>query len=162
MAVGGRLIYCHVGANYLFPEDWEPYEAAIPESERHDYIAAYGKRLRGELGDKAKLDAAKAWSVWEGRTSKLVQDPPEIINTRFGEDNFALAFARIENHYFTNKGNQRIEFIAILYIMTDNMLMSSLTRRLVDSFLSSGRLPHREEQYRSHPTHTHSSGPGEI
>jgi proline iminopeptidase len=48
--------------------------------------------------------AAIAWSVWEGRASKLVQDPWESINSKFGEDHFALAFARIENHYFTNKG----------------------------------------------------------
>lgn len=48
--------------------------------------------------------AAKAWSLWEGRISKLVQDPPEELNNKFGEDQFALAFARIENHYFLNKG----------------------------------------------------------
>jgi proline iminopeptidase len=47
--------------------------------------------------------AAKAWSIWEGRTSKLVQDPWESIQERFGEDNFSLAFARIENHYFTHQ-----------------------------------------------------------
>jgi proline iminopeptidase len=48
--------------------------------------------------------AAKAWSVWEGRISKLVQDPPEVVDQKHGDDKFALAFARIENHYFTNKG----------------------------------------------------------
>ena len=46
--------------------------------------------------------AALAWSVWEGRVSKLVQDPWEAIQQRFGEEHFALAFARIENHYFTH------------------------------------------------------------
>ena len=46
--------------------------------------------------------AAKAWSVWEGRISKLVQDPAE--NLKHNEDKFALGFARIENHYFSNKG----------------------------------------------------------
>jgi hypothetical protein len=35
----------------IFPEDWVNYENAIPEAERGDYIAAYGRRLRGELGD---------------------------------------------------------------------------------------------------------------
>lgn len=39
------------GANYLFPEDWSAYEEAIPEAERGNYLAAYGKRLRGELGE---------------------------------------------------------------------------------------------------------------
>ena len=50
------------------------------------------------------MKAAKAWSIWEGRTSKLVQDDWEIVKKRFGADDFSLAFARIENHYFTNKG----------------------------------------------------------
>ena len=48
--------------------------------------------------------AAKAWSLWEGRISKLIQDPIEETKNKFENDQFALAFARIENHYFTNKG----------------------------------------------------------
>lgn len=47
--------------------------------------------------------AAKAWSIWEGRTSKLMQDPWDVVKDKFGSDKFSLAFARIENHYFTNK-----------------------------------------------------------
>eukprot|EP01041_Mallomonas_annulata_P005151 gene5151-10293_t len=97
-------LYQGPGANFLFPEDWRPYEAAIPEEERGDYMKAYGRRLRGELGETEMKLAAKAWSIWEGRTSKLVQDPWEAIQDRFGADDFSLAFARIENHYFTNKG----------------------------------------------------------
>lgn len=92
------------GANYIFPEEWDAYEAVIPEDERHNFIEAYGKRLRGELGEEEMCKAAKAWSIWEGRISKLVQDPWEIVKERFGADKFSLAFARIENHYFTNKG----------------------------------------------------------
>lgn len=48
--------------------------------------------------------AAKAWSIWEGQTSKLRQDPLQEVLAKFGSDDFSLAFARIENHYFTNKG----------------------------------------------------------
>ena len=48
--------------------------------------------------------STQAWSIWEGRTSKLVQDPWSVVMSRFGSDDFSLAFARIENHYFTNKG----------------------------------------------------------
>jgi proline iminopeptidase len=48
--------------------------------------------------------AAKTWSIWEGTTSKLVCDPIEDVVSKFGADDFSLAFARIENHYFTNKG----------------------------------------------------------
>jgi proline iminopeptidase len=92
------------GANFIFPEDWAPYRDAIPEAERGDFVAAYGRRLRGELGTEEMHRAAKTWSVWEGRTSKLIQDPPEDTASVFGADHFSLAFARIENHYFTNKG----------------------------------------------------------
>ncbi len=92
------------GASFLFPEDWALYEAAIPENERDDYIKAYGRRLRGELGEEEKLKAAKAWSIWEGRTSKLVQEPWDAVKDKFGDPKFALPFARIENHYFTHKG----------------------------------------------------------
>jgi proline iminopeptidase len=99
-----KFFYQGPGSNFLFPEDWKIYEEAIPPNERHDYIKAYGKRLRGELGEEEKLKAAKAWSIWEGRTSKLVQDKWENVKDRFGDAKFALPFARIENHYFTNKG----------------------------------------------------------
>lgn len=91
------------GANYLFPEDWSLYENAIPENERNDYVLAYNKRLHGELGKDEMIKAARAWSQWEGRTSKLIQDPWTKINDKF-DDSFSYAFARIENHYFINKG----------------------------------------------------------
>lgn len=92
------------GAGYVFPEDWAHYRDCIPETERGDFLAAYGRRLRGELGDAEMYRAARAWSVWEGRVSKLIQDPVESTTEVFGNDKFSLAFARIENHYFTNKG----------------------------------------------------------
>jgi proline iminopeptidase len=91
------------GANYIFPEEWDRYEECIPPEERNNFVAAYGRRLRGELGEEEMMKAAKAWSIWEGRISKLVQDPWEKVKEKFGADKFSLAFARIENHYFTNK-----------------------------------------------------------
>ena len=88
------------GANYLFPDAWEPYWNHIPEAERHDMVTAYYKRLTSD--DKVvQLAAAKAWSIWEGATSKLYPDP-DFINSYAG-DAFATAFARIECHYFINK-----------------------------------------------------------
>eukprot|EP00605_Chrysophyceae_sp_TOSAG23-4_P001432 GSChrysophyteH1.ASY1.ANO1.1560.1 assembled CDS len=99
-----QFFYQGPGSNFIYPEDWQMYESAIPEEERGDYIKAYGRRLRGELGEAEQLKAAKAWSIWEGRTSKLVQDPWDNVKDRFGDSQFALPFARIENHYFTNKG----------------------------------------------------------
>ena len=89
------------GASFIFPDAWEKYLGPIPQSERHDLVSAYYKRLTSE-DHKTRTEAAKAWSVWEGSTSKLQMDPNFI--ERFKGDDFALAFARIECHYFTNKG----------------------------------------------------------
>lgn len=89
------------GASWLFPDAWEPYREAIPEAERGDFLSAYHRRLTGS--DRAvQLACARAWSVWEGSTSRLVVDP-EMIR-RCAQDVFALAFARIECHYFVNRG----------------------------------------------------------
>lgn len=89
------------GASKIYPDAWEHYIAPIPENERGDYISAFYKRLTSE-NEKERIEAAKAWSVWEASTSKLVQDPELMAS--FGGDQFAQAFARIECHYFTNKG----------------------------------------------------------
>jgi proline iminopeptidase len=87
------------GASFLFPDAWEAYLAPIPEEERGDLISAYHKRLLSE-DDATKMAACKAWSVWEGTTSKLFPDPDFI--SKYEGDHFALSFARIENHYFYN------------------------------------------------------------
>ena len=94
------------GTNFLFPEAWEAYAAVIPseEVERGGYIAAYGRRLRGELGEEEMKKAARAWSVWEGSVSRLIPPTPQALEAQWGGDAFSLAFARIENHYFTNAG----------------------------------------------------------
>lgn len=87
------------GASHVFPEAWDKYLAAIPENEHDDLVSAYYRRLTSP--DKAtRLKAAKAWSVWEGSTSCLYQEPQFIDD--FGDDEFAEAFARIECHYFIN------------------------------------------------------------
>jgi proline iminopeptidase len=99
-----RWFYQGPGAGYIFPQEWAQYEEAIPPAERGDLLAAYGRRLRGELGPEEMRRAALAWSLWEGRTSRLRQDPPEALAARYGDDAFALAFARIENHYFLHRG----------------------------------------------------------
>ena len=89
------------GASRLFPEAWGPYEALIPAEERGDMIAAYHRRLTSE-DESVRLAAAQAWATWEGATSYLHIDPNYA--TSHSDAHFALAFARIENHYFTNKG----------------------------------------------------------
>ena len=89
------------GASHIYPDAWESYLEPIPEGERHDLMAAYYRRLTHE--DKAvRQQAAKAWSVWEGSTSALLTNP-DLVAKCSGDD-FSLAFARIECHYFTNGG----------------------------------------------------------
>ena len=89
------------GASRIFPDAWEPYRDAIPEAERGDFLQAYARRLLSD--DPAlNLPAAKAWSIWEGATSKLIPDPDFIAS--YGDEATTLAFARIECHYFLNKG----------------------------------------------------------
>lgn len=89
------------GASAIFPDAWEGYLAPIPEGERDDLVKAYYQRLTSEDTD-TRQTAAKAWSIWEASTSKLIPDPNLL--ERFGEGSFADAFARIECHYFINGG----------------------------------------------------------
>jgi proline iminopeptidase len=93
--------FYQAGASLIFPDKWERFLAPIPSEERHDLLAAYGRRLNG--ADRAvQLRAAKAWSIWEGETVTLL--PDSSLSSHHADDAFALAFARIENHYFANKG----------------------------------------------------------
>jgi proline iminopeptidase len=88
------------GADALFPDYWAGFIAPIPPAERHDLLSAY-YRLTGD--DPAEqLRCARAWSQWEGATLSLMPDEKRVAE--FGQDHFAIAFARIECHYFINKG----------------------------------------------------------
>lgn len=85
------------GAGQFFPDLWQGFIAAIPEDERHDLIAAYHKRLfSGDYAEEARY--ARAWAMWENALATVDFDglpgeaPPD----------YARAFARLENHYFTN------------------------------------------------------------
>jgi len=93
--------YYQEGASRLHPEKHEAFKAPIPEAERGDLVAAFRRRLISD--DRAvRLEAAKAWSVWEGSTLTLL--PDAAMSAAFGADDFAVAFARIENHYFVHDG----------------------------------------------------------
>jgi proline iminopeptidase len=99
------------GASLFFPEAFHAYLAPIPPAERGDLIAAYHKRLVSENAT-VRQEAARAWSVWEASTAHLLQDKEYIASC--AGDEFSLAFARIECHYFVNGGflereNQLIE-----------------------------------------------------
>ena len=99
------------GASNIFPEAWQKFIEPIEHNERDDLMAAYHKIFLSNNEEK-KLNAAIAWSRWEGSTSSLSYNP-DMANS-FSDPKFALAFALIENHYFVNKGfleheNQLIE-----------------------------------------------------
>ena len=89
------------GASFVFPDIWEPYLQHIPSEERHDLLRAYHSRLT-DSDRNTQLAAARVWSVWEGSTSCLL--PNEELIAHSAADDFALAFARIECHYFVHGG----------------------------------------------------------
>ena len=89
------------GCDAIFPDAWEGYLAAIPVVERGDLMGAYYRRLTSADAG-VRMAAAKAWSMWEGGTSFLQPSADYIAST--GSDEFALAFARIECHYFVHGG----------------------------------------------------------
>jgi proline iminopeptidase len=94
------------GASAIFPDRWENYVAAIPKRERGDLVAAFHRRLTSR-NHRTQLAAARAWSVWEAATSFLHTNEANV--TKWSEDEFAIAVARIECHYFVNKGFLRRE-----------------------------------------------------
>ncbi|MDF5726346.1 MAG: prolyl aminopeptidase [Rhizonema sp. PD37] len=115
------------GASYIFPDAWEEYLKPIPPAERDDLLTAYYKRLTSP-DIQIRLEAARAWSVWEASTSRLFLDPGLMLI--FGKDEFADAFARIECHYFINKG----------FLETENQLLLNIDRiRHIPAAIVQGR-----------------------
>ena len=103
------------GANHIYPDAWQEYLKPIPSEERGDLLSAYYKRLTSE-DRKIRLEAARAWAVWEASTSKLI--PSKASKLRFGQAEFAEAFARIECHYFVNNG----------FFERENLLLENIDR----------------------------------
>lgn len=89
------------GASAIFPDRYADYIAAIPLDERHDLIGAFHRRLISDDYTQ-RIAAAKAWAIWEAATSFLKPNDGNINS--WGQPDFALAVARIECHYFVNKG----------------------------------------------------------
>jgi proline iminopeptidase len=115
------------GASAIYPDVWEHYLNEIPEAERDDMLGAYHRRLTSEV-ESVRLNAARAWSVWEGSTSKLFPDQQLIDQS--GEEHFALALARIECHYFMNN----------CFFNTDNYLIENVDRiRHIPAVIVQGR-----------------------
>jgi proline iminopeptidase len=115
------------GAGALFPDRWENYLAAIPRRERGDLVAAYYRRLTSP-NRATRVRAARAWSIWEAATSHLIMDDANI--DKWGEEDFAVAVARIECHYFVNKGFLRRE---------DQLLRGVARIRHIPSVIVQGR-----------------------
>lgn len=101
------------GASRLYPDAFDKYLAVIPEAERGDLVKAYYARLTAD-DPRVRLEAARAWSVWEAATSKLIPDNDLMLS--FEEEAFALAFARIECHYFTHNA----------FFKSDNWLLENI------------------------------------
>lgn len=87
------------GASYIYPDFWQNYIQVIPQAERDNLLAAFYKRLTSN-DKKTRLEAARAWSIWEGSTSNLISNPA-VVN-HFSNEAIALSLARIECHYFNN------------------------------------------------------------
>ena len=115
------------GASEMFPDVWEEYLNVIPENERADMVSAYHRRLTSD-DEAVRLEAARAWSIWEGSTSRLFFDPAMI--EKFADPEFALAFARIECHYFMNNA----------FFSSDNYLIENIGRiRPIPAVIVQGR-----------------------
>ncbi len=94
--------YYNGAAGYVYPDEWEKFLAPVPEDERdQDLVEVYHRLLHSPDEDLARA-AAIAWSTWEGATSSLLPQPDRVAET--AGPRFALAFARIENHYFRHGG----------------------------------------------------------
>lgn len=107
--------YYQSGANFIYPDVWEDFVSPIPLSERDDFVTAFYKRLTSSNPEE-RMTAAKAWSGWEGATSKLFFDP--ALYKSFTEDSTADSLARIECHYFINN----------CFLETDNWILENVDK----------------------------------
>lgn len=120
-------MYQQGGTSALFPDRWENYVSAIPAAERGDMIKAFYKRLTSD-DRKTRLAAARAWSIWEAATSYLYVDEEHIQH--WNEEEFAVAVARIECHYFINKA----------FLETEDQLLRNVDRiRRIPAVIVQGR-----------------------
>ena len=101
------------GAHVLFPDLFEPYISLIPQEERGDVISAYYKRLTSP-DPNTRIQAARTWGKWEGSMLSILPDPER--EAHFSSDEFAEAFARVECHYFENRG----------FFPTDNYILANV------------------------------------
>ncbi|MGX1803492.1 prolyl aminopeptidase, partial [Brevundimonas naejangsanensis] len=115
------------GASMIFPDAWERFLAPIPQAERGDLMAAYYKRLTGDDIEERNR-CAVAWATWEGETVSI--QGPSGKPDKFADPEFAVAFARIENWYFTNGG----------FMDSENWILENIdTIRHIPCWIAQGR-----------------------
>jgi proline iminopeptidase len=98
------------GAGQFFPELWAKFTDLIPKDEHSDLITAYHERLFSQdMPTQTKY--ARMWSQWENALAAM------NVSGFVGESHadYARAFARLENHYFINKG----------FLETDGQIMKN-------------------------------------
>lgn len=87
------------GAGAFFPELWARFQAPVPEDQRADMVAGYHRLLFS--GDQmAEAQAARVWAGWENALATVHSD----LAMGDAPSDYARAFARLENHYFTHGG----------------------------------------------------------
>lgn len=91
--------YYQFGVSEIFPEKRERFIAPVAVSDRGDMISAYRKLLTSD-DPGVQVEAAKAWTLWEGETITLL--PNRSFSAAYADGHFALAFARLENHFFVH------------------------------------------------------------
>ncbi|MBO1520507.1 prolyl aminopeptidase [Oceanisphaera pacifica] len=87
------------GAAQLFPDYYQDFIAPLEGDTRH--LLSHYYRLLTSSNELARLNAARAWAIWEGRISTLL--PRADAQEYYGEVHGALALARIESHYFIHQ-----------------------------------------------------------
>lgn len=111
------------GASRIFPDYWEDFIEPIPRDQREDYISSYYQLLTSE-NDLARLNAAKHWSLWEGRCATL-RPNTEVIEA-FSQTHMALSLARIEAHYFIHEA-----FISNNHILENMHKLSDIPATII-------------------------------
>ena len=114
------------GASEIFPDYWRDFVEPIPQNKRKNLLKAYHELLTGD-NEIARMGAAKAWSTWEARTATLL--PNSAVLDHFTEPHNAMSIARIEAHYFINKG-----------FLADNQLLDNADKiKDIPGFIIQGR-----------------------
>ncbi len=88
------------GLQRVFPDIHAAFASFLPETERHDLLGNYFRRLTNP-DPQIHMPAARSWSIYEGSCSTLM--PSFEAVSAFAQDRSAIGLARIEAHYFMNE-----------------------------------------------------------